>query len=238
MSGATSAEVLGMLLDPPRTRDPYRRDVELLVRPRHDAENATRFVDDSLKRRSIALSGTPVVSAAGGRDAFNRAIMNLQSGNLVVGAAADWEFLHDGTTPWTAEGWAKFSSLSAVPFFKTCDTTAAKGVYLGMNGSGNLLVQMYYASVGNFIVNATSTGAFAVNVASPFRIAWDYSLGSANLVLTVGATSSSHNKSGNVPVSGAPLVAMTLGAVLAWDFRITRGVRTDPFPPRTRALAR
>jgi hypothetical protein len=237
---ATAADVLRLLLDPPAPRDPYRRDVELLYRPKHAAVASSGILDESPRRRLVAATGSPVVSDAAVRAAQYRAVCNLVSATLDAGVAADWTFLHNGTA-WTLDGWLYFNSISPQIIGGTSTgTTSQVGTYVGINAGGALEVEIYLGSIGNVVVSATSSGVFSATTWTPFRIKWDHALASANLSLQVGSTVSTHNKTGNAPSASAPHRTLRFGPAtfLFFDLRVTRGIRTDAWPPTRRAPAR
>lgn len=111
---------------------------ELLLH--YDGDNGSTIItDSSIYQKSVAANGDAALTTAVKK--FGTASLDLPGTNdfLTAGSAADWKFLHNGSTPYTAECFFDPDVLSAVMFLAgTCRLGTSTGLFLAVNGSSGL----------------------------------------------------------------------------------------------------
>lgn len=97
---------------------------------------STTFIDEGRNAYSPVANGDAQLTTVDPK--FGTAALTIDgiSDYVTIGSASDWQFLHDGSSPYTFECWFKADVLNAVMFlFGTCRLGASTGLFLNVNGS-------------------------------------------------------------------------------------------------------
>jgi hypothetical protein len=194
-------------------------DVQLLVNAETQGATSADFIDASSFARTITRHGGVRVIRDNSAGVPKFGSWGVTTGDSSarndwsVGAAADWKFLHDGTTPWTLDFWADLASIGATQTL--IDTTQGSsnnsGIYIGYTTGGAFTVLLTRSVNSSYVVNGTTSGTISPTGAVQhfIRITYDHSLGSANMKFFAnGSSLGSLNKTANAPNTGNPSTAL------------------------------
>lgn len=137
------------------------------------------------------------------------------NGIIRYGTQSNWSFLHNTTAKWTIEFWI-FPAQGGTTFtiFDTANgTTANAGILIQMLASNKIGIQMFYGSVGNYILNLSTVATNSLNIGSWNHVAltYDASLGSNNLTFYInGISSGTFSKTTNTPSNNAPFYPFSI----------------------------
>jgi hypothetical protein len=224
--------------------DPSYASVALLLHC-NGSNGSTTFTDNGPLGLSVTAVGNAQVSTTNPKFGTGCLLGDGTDDLLQAGASTDWKFLHDGLTAWTIELWhlpANFSAERAL-LDTTAGTTSKAGLFISIDASRNIKVQITRAVAASHVLNASFTAAYP-NDTSTYRhlaVTYDPALGSANCKCYIdGSLVGSENKLGNAPSNTNPTHALQIGRfALASgaslngridDLRITKLVRTITVP--------
>ena len=222
----------------------------LLLRFR-GAEGATSITDDTGK--NVVVNGSMVITRE--RRKFDESSGRFDGVDdaLVIGAAADWKFLHDGSN-WTIEGWISLRNFSQIR--RILDTAAAttlnSGLLIAVTNTRALNVQMYHGVDSSFVINVTYASAWPNDDKFHFlRITYDNSGTPDVLTAYIDGSSLGGSNATNANSTANPPQALYVGkfnhaSSTFWagefaELRISNGViesgavPTDIFPAAQKA---
>jgi hypothetical protein len=203
--------------------------VELLVNAETAGATADDFLDASSFARTITRNSASTIRSNGaGIPAFGSWGISYAASSRsdwIVGAVADWKFLHDGSTKWTIDMQVDPTNFAGtMTLFDTGGgTTTNAGIYCAINTSRQVVLQIYRASAGTFWLTGTfGTALDNNNNLRHIRIACDPTLGSNNATLYEnGSSRGALSKSGSSASASNPAFALRFGGFAS--------AGTDPF---------
>lgn len=185
-----------------------------------EANGATSWTDKSPSPKAISIAGSGVTSTTGeAKYGATGLHIPARTGGLKAGALADW-IMFNGGTKFTWEGWMRMADFAAFSgFLSTCAGSSANiGIYFGLNTSRIFECYIFFASVGNLILNAVFSAITFPNDANYHYVQLNYdpSLGSNQAQLKIdGGTTASVSTTGSTPSGANPTAVMTLGCINA-----------------------
>jgi hypothetical protein len=217
--------------------DPYYTLTELLLHM-NGANGSTEFTDSSPAPKTVTPAGNAQISTASPKFGTGCGNFDGTGDYLQVGVASNWKFLHDCTTPWTLEGWFKFTNFtSSHGLFTTSVTTAQAGLMLYVNSSRQIVAGVFNGTPGQLVCGMT-TGTAVPNDSEYHHIAltFDYSLSTNNAKIWIDGTLAGQiTKTANVPSTSNPVNTLVIGAYAGFlalgnlngkadEIRITKGL--------------
>jgi hypothetical protein len=190
-------------------------DSTVLLLHGNGTNGSTTFTDSSGLSKTVTGFGNAQLSTSSPKFGSAAIVLDGTGDYLSVGAAADWKFLHDGTK-WTLQLWFKAASFaSAQAIIDTAaGTTSNAGIYLAIDTSRQIFVQIYRAVSSSYIINGTLTGSSIPNDGAyhHLEITFDHSLASNNFVAYIdGVSAGALTKSGDAPSSAEPGFLLNIG---------------------------
>jgi hypothetical protein len=190
--------------------DPPFAAVQLLINAETAGATSSDFIDVSTAGRTITRNSSATVRDAAAAVFGSFGIEADVSGgrsDFTVGSAADWTFLHDGTDKWTLDIQADFAdfSVTRVLLDTAGGTTANSGIYVQVDTSRVVLVQIYRGDSVNTVINGSFTALNNHTNPRHLRLTCNLALGSANMALFEdGNGRGTLNKSAHAPSAGSP----------------------------------
>lgn len=212
------------------------------------ANGSTTFTDNSPSPKTVTAYGDAKVSTARSKFGGASALFDGSGDYLIVGSAADFKHLHDGSTDFTLEGWCYWTG-GTMTVLSTAVGSTDIGMFFGVQvTTGYLNVQIFRGASGNNL-SATSTTGVTLNTWTYFKFtytsatrAYTFRVGSS------GAGSGTMTVTGTWPSSSAsnPTFALAVGRSQNAspggyfngnidELRISKLLRTDTIEP-TRAF--
>ena len=207
----------GFLLDPYRhtaASDPFRANCELLLHC-DGADGSTTFTDSSPNAYTVTANGNAQIDTAQSYYGGASALFDGTGDYLSLATAADWKFLHVANAQWTLHCLYRATDHgNAHTLLSTSNgSTANVGIYLAVNTARNINFQMYYGSVGNYIVNGTFGNTLpTAGTWCYITLTWDHTLANNNAKCWINGTSQSNlSKTANAPSAADPTRALLIG---------------------------
>lgn len=226
--------------------DPDFASVALLLKF-NGANGGTSFPDSGPIGRSVTPSGNAQTSTAQFKWNGSSALFDGSGDYLTVAAQNDWKFLHDGTTNWTVEVWARFSDFSTSPAILANATGSAQhgvGIFINSSRQPRLLI---VRGVAGAVIDLAAPSAIP-NDGDWHFLQWTYepSAGSNNAKIYIDGVLAGQQTKSFTPSSSNPTNVMLIGAFggtpsagnlngYLQDLRVTKVLRgstppTEAFP--------
>jgi hypothetical protein len=189
---------------------------------------SNRFVDSNTQTtaKTITVTGSPRVTAFspfGPTAVYNPAVHGGSgyfdgTGDWLsgVGTTSSFNFLHNTTALFTIEAWVYITSTGSQQTIICTNndaSSAAVGCWFTVETNNTLRLFITKGSVGNFVINASSSASVQTNTWSHIAVTYNQSLSSNNATFYInGGSAGNATKLGNSPVDSNATTAMNVGS--------------------------
>jgi len=206
--------------------DPHFASTEVLI------VGEGTIVDVSADPKAITLAGTVALSTAQAKFGTQSIRFNGAGDYLSLGTNADFNWLHDGSTPWTLEVEARFTNTTGT-LFATASADTERGIRITAAGT----VTVWKATAGQTVFSGSFTPP-ALNAWANLTFTYDpAAVGGAKLYIFVNGILVTTLSQNSAPTSGNSGSALIVGNQCTVDLdaiRATRVLRyTGNFTPAT-----
>lgn len=195
-----------------------------------DGTNGSTTFTDQVAGNAWTAGGAAQISTAQSKFGGASAIFNGSTSYIASGRpASDFAFLHNGTTPWTLEGWVYRSGSAAQYFADTGGAaTANVGFIAGINASGLFDVIIARGTSGSFAARCTA-GTVPLNQWTYLKAACDGTNLKTFVAGSAAATSALSSPSAASPTTTFNFGRFAQGNTLYYngyldDMRLTKGI--------------